>query len=67
MNRNDGEIKVYVEGQANITYTLNDETNSKTYENNTVLTEDGYYHFTITDGVDEIHLEFYISSMDTND
>ncbi len=66
LNRNDGAIKVYVDGQVEITYTL-DDGEIVSYENGTELTEDGFYHFTITDGTNVVDLEFSISSMGITD
>ncbi len=68
LNRNDGEIKLNIFGtkELQITYTI-DEGIQNIYTNQTVLTEDGFYQFYITDGDYETVLELFISSMGTSD
>lgn len=68
LNQNDGEIKLIVESEElyQITYTIDDGV-SNTYTSGDILTTDGYYQFTITNGDYTTSLELYISSMDISD
>ncbi len=69
LNQNDGEIKLNIFGtkQLQITYTIEEEGIVNSYFNQTVLNQDGCYHFYITDGDYETVLELFISSMGTSD
>lgn len=68
LNQNDGTIKLKVTGPDNIdiTYSI-DNSDTISYTNGEILTQDGYYEFQITDGKYIRIIELSISSMGTND